>query len=208
MSAISKDEQYKRKLVSERMEAEELKEGCEIVKTMLRFIGENAERDGLKKTPNRVVKSWQELFSGYNYKEADIKGLLTEFDSDGYDEMVILRGIEFTSFCEHHWLPFTGTAHIGYIPNKKVVGISKLARLLDVYAKRLQIQERLCVQPTNALMKYIAPQGAGCVIVAKHACISCRGIGKQHSEMITSSLEGSFKTEGRVRGEFLALLGV
>jgi len=206
-SKISEEQKLKRRVVHERLEADEFREGCEIVKNILKFIGENSERDGLKGTPARVVKSWQELFSGYSFKEEHIKELLTEFDSD-YDELILLKNIEFYSTCEHHLLPFLGTAHIGYLPKKKVVGISKLARLLEIYSRRLQIQERLTTQITQAIMKHLNPFGAGCVINAKHLCMVCRGVQKQNSVMTTSSLEGVFKSDPSVRNEFLRLIEI
>ena len=122
--------------------------------------------------------------------------------------MVVLRGIDFCSTCEHHLLPFVGTAHIGYIPNDKVVGVSKLARLLEVYSRRPQIQERICTQVTKALMKYLKPKGAGCVLIARHCCLSCRGVDKQSAEMVTSSLVGDFLEKDRVRNEFLKFIDI
>jgi len=195
--------------VKDRMDSEWKKEAEKLIEQMLGFIGENPQRDGLKDTPRRVVKSWEELYKGYKFKSKDIKELLTEFEGDGYDELVLLRSISFNSMCEHHCMPFSGIGHIGYIPNKKVVGISKLARLLnEVYAPRLQIQERITVQVTNALMEHLQPQAAGCILIASHSCMSCRGVKQSEAEMITSSLEGTFKTDHIARSEFLNLVGV
>lgn len=179
-----------------------------LVEDMLGYIGENPHRDGLKGTPERVVRSWEELYSGYEWRKHDVQRMLTVFESDGYDEMVVLRGIEFQSTCEHHMSPFFGSAHIGYIPNGKVVGISKLARLLEIYSKRLQIQERITIQITDALTEFLQPKAAGCVLVAKHTCMVCRGVKKQNSEMVTSSLTGTFKTDLIARNEFLRLSGL
>ena len=158
----------------------------------LQYIQEDIKRDGLLATPDRVVKSWGDLYKGYKINVEDI---FTTFDSDGYDELVILKNIEFYSTCEHHLLPFFGKAHIAYIPNKKVIGISKLARLLEAYSRRIQIQERLTKQITNALNKYLKPVGSACVIEATHLCMVSRGVQKQHSTMITSSLSGVFREE-------------
>lgn len=180
-----------------------------LVEDMLGYIGENPQRNGLKGTPERVVRSWEELYSGYEWRKHDIQKMLTVFESDGYDEMVVLRGIEFQSTCEHHLLPFYGTAHVGYIPTDgRIVGISKLSRLVDIYSKRLQVQERISKQVTDALMEHLKPAGVGCILVAKHSCMICRGVKKQSSEMITSSLMGSFREDAKVRSEFLSLIGV
>lgn len=175
-----------------------------VVRQLIQCIGDDPEREGLKDTPKRVVRSWATLFGGYliDPKEA----LSTTFTDVKCDEMVVLRNIEFYSTCEHHMLPFFGVAHIGYIPDKCVVGISKLARLLEVYARRLQIQERICTQVTSSLMEFLKPRGAGCVIQSKHLCMTCRGVEKQNSSMITSSLAGVFREDGRARDEFLSFI--
>jgi GTP cyclohydrolase I len=132
---------------------------------MLQYIGEDSSREGLVDTPNRIVKSWDQIFGGYKQKPAE---LMTVFAKDTYDEIVLLKDIEMYSVCEHHWLPFIGKAHIAYIPDKHVIGISKLARLLDIYARRLQIQERIGEQVTGALMEYLQPKGAACIVEAQH----------------------------------------
>ena len=172
------------------------------IKRLLEYIGEDPKREGLLETPSRVVKSYEELFSGYKIDPASV---LKVFENDSCDEMVILKDIEFYSQCEHHLQPFFGKAHIAYIPNGRVVGISKLARLLEVFSRRLQIQERLCEQVTTALMEHLAPKGAACVLEASHFCMCARGVGKQNSKMITSSLKGAF-LEPTVRGEFLSMI--
>lgn len=177
-------------------------EGYDLIEKMLGFIDPQPGREGLADTPARVVHSWRELFCGY---EKDPKDIFTVFE-DKCDQMVILRDIEFYSTCEHHLLPFFGKAHIGYLPKGKVVGISKLARLLEIYARRLQIQERIGQQVTDALMKYLEPQGCGVVLEAQHLCMTARGVGKQNSVMITSSMQGSFLTDGQVRDEFLRIV--
>jgi len=174
---------------------------------ILNYIGEDINREGLLETPKRVVNSWKELYSGY---EKDPKKLLKTFNSDGYDQIVLLRDIEFYSTCEHHMLPFFGKAHIAYIPNKRVIGISKLARLLDIYARRLQIQERLGQQVIAVLMSELKATGAACIIEATHFCMRSRGIQKQNSIMTTSSLAGVFledSTKGlAARNELMRLI--
>lgn len=168
---------------------------------ILQFIGEDPNRDGLKDTPRRVIKSYSELYGGYGKDPRDI---FTVFENDGYNSMVILKDIELYSTCEHHMLPFYGKAHVAYIPNHgKIVGISKLARLVDIFAKRLQVQERIGEQVTQALMDNLVPKGAACVIEAKHMCMCARGVGKQNSVMVTSSLKGEFMDDRAVREEFL-----
>ena len=172
------------------------------IKDILRYIGEDPMRDGLLDTPRRVVHSWQEIYSGYG---KDPKDLFTFFESGTYDQIVICKDIELYSMCEHHMLPFFGVAHVAYLPDKKLIGISKLARLVDMYARRLQIQERISEQVTDALMKYLQPKGAGCIIEATHLCMRMRGVGKQNSVMVTSSMKGEFLNEG-LKNELLKLI--
>jgi len=165
--------------------------------SVLRFVGEDFKydkghlkaREGLMETPKRVAKMYGELLVGY---DQDPKDIMTIFDSDGYDQMVILKNIEMYSLCEHHLLPFYGKAHVAYIPNDKIIGISKLARLVDIFSKRLQIQERIGQQVTQAIVDYLDPRGAACIIHADHLCMRMRGVGKQNSIMVTSSLKGVF----------------
>lgn len=170
------------------------------VTRMLQYIGEDPTREGLKETPARIVKSWSHFYSGYGKKAEDI---LKTFEDGACDEMVILDNIEFYSTCEHHMVPFVGRAHVAYIPNGKVVGISKLARLVEIFARRMQIQERIGSQVTAALMEHLGCKGAACVIEAQHLCMTARGVEKQNSVMKTSSLEGVFKTNPQARMEFL-----
>jgi len=174
-----------------------------IINDYLKAIGEDPAREGLIKTPTRIINSWKELYSGY---KKDPIGLLTTFEADGYDQIILLKDIEMYSMCEHHMLPFFGKAHVAYIPNKRVVGISKLARLVDIYARRLQIQERIGEQVTDALMKYLNPLGAACVIEATHTCMRMRGVAKQNSIMITSSIKGIFRTKPSVKEELFNLI--
>ena len=170
---------------------------------ILERIGEDPKREGLIETPKRVVKSWDFLYSGY---KIDPKDIMKVFDSEGYDEIVLLKDIEIYSMCEHHMLPFIGQAHVAYIPDKKVIGVSKLARVVEVFARRLQIQERLCQQITHFLMEQLKPKGAACIIEAQHLCMQMRGVQKQNSVMVTSSLEGVFLDEGKARAELMGLI--
>jgi len=169
------------------------------VRELLRAIGEDPDREGLLDTPNRVAKSYKEIFGGYRQSIDDV---LTTFENEGYDEMVTLKDIEFYSTCEHHMLPFMGTAHISYIPGEKIVGLSKLARTLDIYSKRLQVQERLTTQVADILFEKLNPKGVAVMLEAKHFCMLCRGARKQNSKMITTALKGAYNKH-EVRAEFL-----
>lgn len=169
----------------------------------LQYIGEDPTREGLQDTPKRIVKSWDTLFGGY---KMDPKNLVTSFSEGACDEMVVLSDIEFYSTCEHHMLPFFGKAHIAYIPNGKVLGVSKLARLLDVYARRMQIQERIGQQVTDFLMKECDALGAACILEAQHMCMTSRGVQKQNSVMKTSSLRGVFKDDQKARAELMSII--
>ncbi len=176
----------------------------QLVRQMLIGIGEDPNREGLLDTPKRVVKAWLEHFEGYH--QDPVKILDCTFSEGSCDEMVVVKDIEFTSTCEHHMERIIGLAHVGYIPNKKVVGLSKIARLVDCFAKRLQIQEKLTQQIANAINDNLSPLGVGVVISAKHQCMSCRGVKKQCSTMITSSLLGVLRTDSSARLEFLNLI--
>lgn len=175
----------------------------ETIIEQLKFIGEDPNREGLLETPQRIVRAWQEIFQGYKQDPGE---LLTVFSSDGYSQIVLLKDIEIFSMCEHHMLPFFGKAHVAYIPNGKIVGISKLARLVELYSRRLQIQERIGEQVVNALMQHLAPAGCACIIEAVHMCMRMRGVSKQNSTMVTSSLRGVFMTDISARGELMELL--
>ena len=171
---------------------------------IIEAIGEKPDREGLLDTPRRVVKSWNEIFGGY---QKDPKAVLgTTFDAEEYSQMVVLRDIEMFSTCEHHMLPFFGKAHVAYIPKKRVVGLSKLARLVECFSRRLQIQERLTKQIAEAIQEVLDPVGVGVVIEAKHFCMVARGVGKQNSVMTTSHLIGTIKDEVSCREEFLKLI--
>lgn len=172
------------------------------VRRILQYIGEDPKRPGLLETPDRVVKSYTELFSGYKADEASV---FKTFD-EPCDEMVVIRDVEFCSTCEHHMLPFIGRAHIAYVPDRKVIGASKLPRLLEVYARRLQIQERIGQQVTAAMDKHLRPKGSACILEAKHLCMTCRGVNKQHSVMNTASLTGVFRGDAAARQELYQLI--
>lgn len=173
------------------------------VRRLIEYIGDDPEREGLKETPDRVIKSYKTLFGGYQQKPSEI---IKVFKDDTCDEMVLVKDIEFYSTCEHHMLPFYGKAHIAYIPKGKVIGASKLIRLLEIFSRRLQIQERLCQQITEALDEMIEPHGSACILEAQHLCMIARGVKKQHSIMTTSSLTGSFNTSHNTRVELLTLI--
>lgn len=174
-----------------------------LVQDQLAYIGEDPHREGLVDTPKRIVKMWDEIYGGYKQHPKDV---LTVFDADGYDQIILLKNIELYSTCEHHMVPFFGKAHIAYIPGEKLIGISKLARLLDIYAKRLQIQERIGDQVTDALMEYLKPKGAACIIEACHLCMRMRGVEKQNATMVTSSLRGAFLDKPEARAELMQLI--
>lgn len=175
----------------------------ELIREILRRVGEDPDREGLRQTPDRIVRSWKELYGGYAQCAEDV--LVTQFQAEQYDEMVLLRDIEFFSTCEHHMLPFHGKAHVAYLPNKKIVGLSKLARLTDVYARRLQVQERLTYQIATALQRVLKPQGVAVMLEAMHQCMCSRGVRKREGKMVTSCLLGAFKENPATRAEFLAL---
>ena len=175
-----------------------------LITELLTVIGEDPSREGLVDTPKRVVKSWTEIYAGYKQNPADI--LATVFEDGACDEMVILKDIEFSSMCEHHMLPFLGKAHVAYLPNKRVVGLSKLARLVDCFAKRLQIQEKMTQQIAEAIDTHLKPLGIGVIVEAHHQCMSCRGVKLRNTTMITSSMTGLFRSQPQVRQEFLALV--
>jgi GTP cyclohydrolase I len=175
-----------------------------LIRELLVELGEDPSREGLQRTPARVAASWAQLTGGYH---TDLRALVNKavFEQAG-ESMVIARDIEVYSLCEHHLLPFFGRCHIGYIPNGKVIGVSKLARITDRYAHRLQIQERLTEEIAHTVMDAIKPHGVGVMIEARHLCMMMRGVEKQESEMVTSSVLGTFRTSHATRSEFLALI--
>jgi GTP cyclohydrolase IA len=182
-------------------------EAEEAVRTLIRWAGDDPCREGLKDTPVRVVRAYEEWFSGY----AEEPGALlqrTFEEVGGYDEIVILRDIAFHSYCEHHMAPISGKAHIGYLPNNRVVGISKLARLVNAFARRLQVQERLTAEIADTLDTVLQPHGVGVVIQATHQCMTTRGVHKHGASMVTSRMLGAFRTNPATRHEFLSGLGL
>lgn len=174
-----------------------------LISQLIKEIDENNTREGLMDTPKRVARSFEKLFGGYAQNPKDV---ITVFKNERYDEMIICKQIDFYSTCEHHLLPFFGEAHIGYIPNSKMIGISKLPRIVEIFARRLQNQERLTMQIANTINKLITPQGVGVVIEAKHLCMRARGVQKQNTVMTTSSFDGLFKKRAKTRSEFLRLI--
>lgn len=176
------------------------------VRTLIQWAGDNPDREGLFETPKRVVRAFQEFFSGYEENPEEVLSK-TFTEVDGYDEMVLVKDIRLESFCEHHLSPIIGKAHIAYIPKNRVVGISKLARVLDIYAKRLQIQEKLTVQVANSISKILKPAGVAVVIDAAHQCMCTRGVHKTESRTVTSHMLGAFREDPRTRAEFLSLIG-
>jgi len=182
------------------------KEAEDAVRTLLSYLeGEdNAEREGLLKTPKRVIDSWEEVFSGYSKQASDV--LNADFNAEGYDGIVLLKDIEFHSTCEHHLQPFKGKAHVAYIPVGRIVGISKLARILDLHAKRLQNQERITKSVADDLERELNPLGAAVILEAAHGCMQCRGVMKQNSLMVTSAMRGVFFEKAEARAELMQLI--
>lgn len=175
------------------------------VKAILEELGEDPDREGLLKTPGRVARALRELTKGYQQDpEAIINGAL--FTED-YSEMIVMKDVDFYSMCEHHMLPFFGKAHIAYLPKGKIVGISKLARLVDVYARRLQVQERMTTQIASLLMEKLTPEGVAVVVEAEHLCMRMRGVEKQNSYVLTSAMFGVFREKQETRDEFMNLIG-
>jgi len=188
---------------SERPSAEEAEEA---VRTLLRWAGEDPDREGLKDTPRRVTEAYREWFAGYDEDPVEILRR-TFSETDGYDEIVTLRDIRFESHCEHHLAPIIGKVHIAYLPAKRVVGISKLARLVETFSKRLQIQERMTAQIANAIQDVLEPRGVAVVVEASHQCMTTRGVHKPGVTMATSQMLGEFRTNPATRREFLAMIG-
>jgi GTP cyclohydrolase I len=179
----------------------------EAVEVLLRWAGEDPGREGLRDTPGRVVRAYRDWFSGYLTDPADYLRRTFE-EVEGYDEMIVLRDIEFESHCEHHMAPIIGRAHVGYLPTNKVVGISKLARVVDGYARRFQVQEKLTAQIARCINDVLKPRGVGVVINAIHQCMSTRGVHKRGVSMITSKMLGNFREDARTRNEFLRFIDI
>jgi GTP cyclohydrolase I len=181
-------------------------EAEDAVRTLIRWAGDDPSREGLIGTPERVVRAWQEFFGGYEEDPHEILARTFE-EIEGYDEMVVLKDIRFESHCEHHILPIIGLAHVAYLPKTRVVGISKLARLVEAYAKRLQIQEKMTAQIAGAIQDVLQPGGVAVVIEAEHQCMTTRGIHKPGTTMVTSRMLGGFRNDQKTRREFLAMIG-
>jgi GTP cyclohydrolase I len=177
---------------------------ADLMRKMIALVGEDPDREGLRKTPERFEKALKFLTSGYHQNIDHVLNGATF--SVSYDEMVIVKDIEFFSLCEHHLLPFFGKAHVAYLPNKRVIGLSKVARLVNMYARRLQIQERLTKQIADAIAEKISPEGVGVIIEARHLCMQMRGVEKQHGQAVTSAMLGSFRHNKQTRDEFLSLV--
>ena len=173
---------------------------------VFRWIGEDPDRDGLRETPNRMARAFQEYFAGYRQDPEQILQKTFE-ETDGYDEMVVLRDIRFESHCEHHLAAIIGRVHVGYLPDSKVVGISKLARVVDAYARRMQVQERMNSQIANCIQHVLEPKGVAVVIEASHQCMTTRGVHKPGVVMVTSTMLGAFREDARTRREFLNMIG-
>ena len=181
-------------------------EAEEAVRTLILWAGDDPAREGLRDTPGRVVRAYEEFFAGYGQDPREIlKRTFSEVE--GYDEMIVMNDIRFESHCEHHMVPIIGKAHIGYLPDKRVIGISKLARLVEVYARRLQVQEKMTVQIADTLQEVLQPKGVAVVIEASHQCMTTRGVHKPGVGLVTSRMVGAFRSDASTRREFLAVIG-
>lgn len=184
------------------MDDKKLKQACTLI---LEAIGENPNREGLHDTPRRFANAWKEMAAGYE-QEKTITEKMTVFDGENYDEMIVVKNIEFHSLCEHHLLPFLGTVSVGYIPNKKIVGLSKIPRIVEMYARRAQNQERMTMQIADALDAFLSPKGVAVRVSANHLCMTLRGVKKANALTDTSAVRGLFRTDARARNEFFTLL--
>ncbi len=176
------------------------------VRTLIRWAGDDPDREGLVGTPDRVVRSYEEFFAGYDVDPREILRRTFE-ETEGYDEMVVLRDIRLESHCEHHMVPIIGRVHVAYLPDKRVVGISKLARVVEIYARRLQIQEKMTAQIANTIEEVLRPRGVAVVVEAAHQCMTTRGVHKAGVTMVTSRMIGAFRDGGETRREFLSMIG-
>lgn len=198
--------QKKKTTRSKRKRRPSRKAAEEAVETLLLWAGEDPRREGLVDTPKRVARAYEDWFSGY--REDPVKFLQRTFEEvEGYDEMIILREINFESHCEHHMAPIIGHAHVGYLPRNKVVGISKLARVVNSFARRFQVQEKMTAQIANCIQDVLNPKGVGVVIEASHQCMTTRGVHKSGVSMVTSQMLGAFRKDARTRAEFLQMIG-
>ena len=199
LAVVSKDKKPGKPRRPSRKQAEEA------IRTLLLWAGEDPGREGLVDTPKRVVSAYEDWFSGY--KEDPVRYMKRTFEEvEGYDEMIVLRDIGFESHCEHHMAPIIGRAHVGYLPNNKVVGISKLARVVEAFARRFQVQEKMTAQIANCIWNVLNPKGVGVVIEATHQCMTTRGVHKSDVSMVTSQMLGSFRKDARTRAEFLGMI--
>lgn len=181
------------------------KQAEEAIRTLLLWAGDDPDREGLADTPARVARAYEDWFSGY--REDPLRFMERTFQEvEGYDEMIVLRDIEFESHCEHHMAPIIGHAHVGYLPHKKIVGISKLARVVEAYARRLQVQEKLTAQIANCVGSVLQPKGVGVVVEATHQCMTTRGVHKTNVSMVTSTMLGDFRDDEKTRAEFLQMI--
>jgi GTP cyclohydrolase I len=193
-------------MTSEKTSRPTRQEAEEAVRTLLRWSGEDVEREGLLGTPERVVRAYEDWFSGYS--DEPLEYLKRTFEEvEGYDEIIALRDIDFESHCEHHMAPIIGKAHVAYLPDRKVVGISKLARVVEAYARRFQIQEKMTAQVANAINDVLKPRGVAVIIEAGHECMTTRGVHKRNVTMVTSQMMGVFREDARTRTEFLTMIG-
>ena len=203
LALVAAAEEHRQQAEKHRPSREEAEEA---VRTLLRWAGDDPTREGLQGTPDRVVRSYEEFFSGYSEDPVEILSRTFE-ETAGYDELVVLKGIRLESHCEHHVVPIIGVAHVAYLPKNRVVGISKLARVVETYAKRLQIQEKLTAEIANAIDSVLEPRGVAVVIEAAHQCMTTRGVHKPGVNMITSRMLGVFRENAETRREFLSLIG-
>ncbi len=203
---MPKDHSEKRGHGEPRIARPTREEAEEAVRVLIRWAGDDPSREGLKNTPGRVVRAYEEYFAGYAIDPADVLGR-TFKETNGYDEIVVLRDIRFESHCEHHMAPIIGKVHVAYLPDKRVIGISKLARLVEVYAKRLQIQEKMTAQIALALNEALKPRGVAIVVEAAHQCMTTRGVHKPGVAMVTSHMLGAFRDDPMTRRELLAIIG-
>lgn len=190
------------RMVSERPSQEEAEAA---VRTLLRWAGEDPDREGLQDTPKRVVKAYEELFGGYNQSAEEILGTIFE-EVSGYNDPVLVKDIPFFSHCEHHMVPIVGKAHIAYLPDNRVVGLSKIPRVVDMFARRLQTQESITAQVANALYTHLKPRGVAVLIEAEHMCMAMRGVKKQGSATITATYRGSYENDAKAQANFLMML--
>lgn len=204
MASTIRKNAAKPKLVAQSRPAREEAEAA--VKTLLRWAGDDPTREGLLDTPARVARAFEDWFSGYKEDPEDYMKRTFE-EVEGYDEMIVLRDISFESHCEHHLAPIIGKAHVGYLPSKKVVGISKLARVVEAYARRLQVQEKMNAQIANTIQNVLEPKGVAVVIEARHQCMTTRGVHKTGVTMVTSTMLGAFREDQMTRREFLHIIG-